>query len=136
MSLDFEVGQENPITSEDFLVDKADEKKRRKEERRRRKQYKFSDKKHSRLGIASSILALLAIAALVIAIVLATKAAGEGGRIVGILGAAGFVLSLAGVVCGLVAFRQTDVYYRFAWMGLIASGIIWLIMAILMVAGL
>ena len=136
MSLDFEVNSDAPITSEDFLKDKADEKRRRKEERRRRKQYKFSDKKHSRPGIAATVLAVLAISSFVIAVILATKAAGEGGREVGILGAVGFVLSLAGILCGLLAFRQTDVYYRFAWIGLIASGIIWLILAVMIVAGL
>ena len=132
MPVEVEINDE-PITAEDFLRDKKDEKKRRREEKRRRKHYKFSDKKHPALGIASSILALCAITAVIVAVVIATRAAGEGGQIVGILGAAAFVLSLAGVVCGLLTFRKTDVYYRFAWIGLIASGIIWLMMAIILV---
>ena len=136
MSFDVEVRNDEPITAEDFLIDKKDEKKRRREEKRRRKQYKFSDKKHSVLGVISSLLAIYALAAIVVAIVLATEAAGDGGLIVGILGALAFVLSLAGIICGLLAFRKTDVYYQFAWAGLIANGIIWLLMAILIVMAL
>ena len=54
------VDEEVHITGEDFVQDAKEEKKRRRAEKKRRKHYKFSDKKHSKWGIASSIFAIFA----------------------------------------------------------------------------
>ncbi len=130
------MNKEEHISSEDFLRDEKESKKREQEEKRIRKKYKFSDKEHSRWGIASSIIAVFAFAFIVAAIVISTNAGGQGGTLVGVLGAASFISALAGIVIGLLAFRQLDVFYRFAWVGIFANGIIWLIVSALIVLGL
>lgn len=128
--------EEVHILAEDFQNAAADERKRLREEKRRRRKYKFSDKKHSVTGIISSCLALAAIICMAAAIVVSAKAHGSGGTLTARLGAVSFIFSIAGIILGLVSFRKTDVYYTFAWTGLIASGIIWLLCANLIVIGL
>ena len=138
MALDFEYGgntQQN-ISSEDFLTNEREARRQARIEKNRRKHYKFTDKEHSRTGIASSVLALNALIFIIAAVVLSTIYHGAGNILVGVLGAISFLSSSAGVVCGLVSFRNTDVLLKFAWMGLIASGILWLIMGVLIVFGI
>ena len=67
---------------------------------------------------------------------LSVQADGNGGEIVGQLCGMSFAVSLAGIILGLLSFRQTDVFYRFAWIGIIANGIIWLFDAMMIVMGL
>ena len=128
--MDITDNREN-ISAADFLTSDADKKKERKKSHA--KQYKFSDKKNSRGGIASSIMALLSLAGIIAAVVIATVANGSGGSIVGYLGGVAFVLSFAGIVTGLLSFRRTDVFYKFAWIGLIANVLIWLFITCIIV---
>ena len=136
MALDFDYKDEEHISSEDFLHDAKEAKKRAKEEKKRRKKTKFSDKSHSVPGIVSSCLALAALGFIIAAIVVSTKARGEGGLSVGVLGGLSFAASLIGAICGLAAFHRTDVILRFAWIGVAANGIIWLAVTIMIAFGM
>ena len=131
--MDIISNSENSFTTEDFLI--SDSEKDKKKQRRKNlvRQYKFSDKKHSRSGIISSLLAAASLAAFIIALVLATKAAGEAGSVVGLLGGGAFAASFIGIIIGLFSFRRTDVFYRYAWIGLISNAVIWLFITCIVV---
>lgn len=132
----FNIKTEEHLTTEDFRRDEKEAKERAREEKRFRKNYKFTDKDPSIPGIVSSFLALIALILVVAAIIISTQAAGNGGLSVGIFGAAGFAVSMVGIVFGLAAFRQVDVYLGTAWTGVIANGFIWLFVSTLIVIGL
>lgn len=131
--MDIITNGENTFTTEDFLISDSEKDKKKQRKRNLVRQYKFSDKKHSRGGIVSSLFALASLAALVVAVVFATNAAGEAGTIVGMLGAGAFVFSFIGIIIGLLSFRRTDVFYRYAWIGLISNAVIWLFITCIVV---
>ena len=110
--------------------------KRAREDKRRRRKYKFSDKKHSRGGIIATILVIPEIALIVYAVYLATVQKGQGTEIVGWLPFTSLILATIGIILSALGLRKDDTIYTFAWIGLIASIIIWLFIAVLMVSGL
>lgn len=134
--MDYDDNLEEHIKPEDFEIDKKEEKRRRRERARLNRRFKFTDKEHSKTGIASSILALVALILLIAAIIIAVKASGYGGRIVGVLGALCFLCSLAGVVLGLVSFHNADVLLKYAWIGTFASGAVWIIITCIIMIGI
>ncbi len=135
MDINFD-DREQHITYEDFIRNDKDEKKRKRAEKKRRRHYKFSDRKQSKRGIASTVLAAVALAFIIAAVVISARAGGEGGEMVGELGFLSLLVSLAAVATGLLAFRQTDVFYRFAWTGIITGGIVWIFDAVVIVIGM
>lgn len=136
LKYEYEDNNEIHIKSEDFLVNEKELRRRARADKKLKRRYKFTDKDHSRPGIVSSILALAALIILIAAIVLSTLAHGNGNWLVGLLGALSFVYSFAGAICGIVAFRNTDVLLKYAWLGMISNTIIWLITGTLIVLGL
>ena len=136
LEYEYEDNQEQHISSEEFLTNEREAARKARQEKRMRKRYKFSDKEHSKPGIVSSVLALVALLFLIAAIIISTIFKGKGSWLVGFLGLISFVESLAGIICGLVAFRNTDVLLKYAWIGLIANVILWLLMGVLIVMGL
>lgn len=132
MEIDSQAGESH--SAGDFLTNDASKRKKKKKQARSlAKRYKFSDKKHSRGGIVSSLFALAAFLGIIAAVIIAAAAAGEGGMIVGILGGGGFAVSFIGIIIGLLSFRKTDVFYRFSWMGLISNLVIWLLITCVIV---
>ena len=136
LEYDYEDNTEQHISSEEFLTNEREAARKARQEKRLRKRYKFSDKEHSRLGIISSVLAMYAVLFLIAAIVISTVYRGQGSWLVGLFGVITFICSIIGIVCGLVAFRNTDVLLKYAWIGLIANVILFLLMGLLMVMGL
>lgn len=61
---------------------------------------------------------------------------GEAGLIIGILGIALFVLALVGFILSYRELKQRDIYYRFPMMGIIANGIMLIILVIVYIVGL
>ena len=136
LEYEYEDNTEQHISSEEFLTNEREAARKARQEKRLRKRYKFSDKEHSRLGIISSILALSAIMFLIAALVISAIYRGQGSWLVGLFGVVSFISSIIGVICGLVAFRNTDVLLKYAWIGLIANVILFLLMGLLIVMGI
>ena len=111
-------------------------KKRARADKRRRRKYKFSDKKHSLGGIIATILVIPEIALIAFAIYLAAIQKGQGTEIVGWLPFISLILATIGIVLSALGLRKDDTIYTFAWIGLIASIVIWLFLAVMMVAGM
>lgn len=122
--------------NEAILNDPELAKKKKKADRRRRRKYKFSDKKHSKAGIAATVMAVFAIALVVASIVLSVAEKGQGGAIVGALPFAALLLSTIGIVISSFSFRRTDTIFTFSWTGLISNIIVWLFVAFVLVSGI
>ena len=126
---------DEPFRIDDYLDEKA-RKKRIKEEKKRRKSYKFSDKEHSKKGILSSLFALFAVVVVIVAIIVSTNMQGQGGVTVGMLAVFGFVAAIAGFIIAALSFRETDTLQRFSWIGIISNGLIFLLLAGLVISGI
>lgn len=90
------------------------------------KGYKFTDKKQSRMGMVSTLMAALSIGMLYYGINVSFKADGNGGIIVGVLALVSFVLSLTGVILGIRSFKDDDVFYLFCWIGTVLNIVIFI----------
>ena len=67
--------------------------------------YKFSNKSQTLGGVISTIMGLLALASLIYGVYLAFRADGMAGLKVGSLGLLSLMLSVIGVIIGLLSFR-------------------------------
>ena len=77
----------------------------------RQRKYKFTEKKHSRLGAAALVFGLAAIAAFVTILAFSAKSAGTLGAYAGILGIVFALLSLSGIIMGIAAARDEDKFH-------------------------
>ena len=78
----------------------------------KKKMYTFSERRHSRKGITSTVLTYFA-----------WWSYGEGGAILGSLGVTGIVFALCGLVSGLTSFREKHILYTFSKAGSIVSSV-------------
>ncbi len=85
------------------------------------KGYKFTDKKQSRMGMASTFLGAISVALIGYGINVSFNADGKAGTLVGVLALASFVISAIGVVLGIRSFKDDDVFYIFCWIGTIVN---------------
>lgn len=126
---------DEPFVINDYLDEKA-RKKRIKEEKKRRKSYKFSDKEHSKRGIISSLCALFALIVIIVAIIVSTSMKGQGTITIGMLAALGLLAAVAGFIIGAFSFKETDSIMRYSWIGLISNGVIFLLLAAIVIGGI
>lgn len=101
-----------------------------------RKHYKFTDKKTSKRGIASTILFVMAAAMLIYGIYLSFLAHGAGGTMVGIMGFGCFLCATAGLFFGLNSLKDEEVFHTFSWIGSVGNAILWFFILIMVMIGL
>ena len=70
--------------------------------------YKFSDKSQTLGGMISTVMGLAALVSFGYGIYIAFKAKGNAGLEVGSLGLLSFMLSVIGLVIGLLSFKEED----------------------------
>ena len=133
--MDYEFKDEEPFSLDDFL-DEKERKKRIKEEKKRRKKLKFSDKKPSKAALLSDGLAALALALLIVAVIVSTAAKGNAGIAVGTMTIFGLLSSVIGFIAAVRSFRETDILLKYSWIGVIANGILFLVVAFITVSGI
>lgn len=136
--MDFENSKIDTAHSEHELLfeDPKTAKKRARADRRRRRKYKFTDKKHSRSGIAATVMVIPEIAFIIYAIHIAVREQGQASELVGWLPFISLLMATVGIVLSSIGFHKTDSIYTFAWIGLFASIVVWLFVAVMMVIGL
>lgn len=101
----------------------------------KRKHYKFTDKKISKRGVASTVLLLIAMAFIGYGLYVSFQAHGDGGTMVGVMGAGGFLASLCGLVLGLASLKDQGVFHSFSWIGSVGNAVICFFMLSLIMIG-
>jgi hypothetical protein len=101
-----------------------------------KRKYKFTNKKHSVGGVLSTLMALVAIGLIVVSIVISFKARGEGGAEVGTLSLMALVVSVFGLIMGLLSYREIDRDNSFSFMGSLLNGIITILLVMLLFVGI
>ncbi len=101
----------------------------------KRKHYKFTDKKTSKWGVASTIVFLVALILLGFGVYQSFQAHGNGGITVGILGFFSFVAATVGAVLGLNSLKDEDVFHTFSWIGSVGNAVLWFFILLLIMIG-
>ena len=101
-----------------------------------KRSYKFTDKKHTKQGIASSVLGIAALVLLTAGVLLAYRMAGEAGAAAGLMGFLSLIFSILGFVLGIRGFREDEVYYFFSKVGVGLNGILFILWMLIFIAGM
>lgn len=101
-----------------------------------KRSYKFTDKKHTKQGIASSLLGLGALILLTVGLMMAYGRSGGAGPVVGLMGFLSMVFSFIGFVLGGRGFQEEDVYYLFSRIGIGLNGVLFILWMLIFVAGM
>ena len=84
----------------------------------RRERYIFTDKKHPEKGIFSSAMGLIALSGIALAVKFSFDRGGEAIANYAVAVLLSFVIALCGLVFGVIAHRQKDVFYLFPNFGI------------------
>lgn len=101
-----------------------------------KRSYKFTDKKHTRQGIASSLLGITALVLLGVGFFTAYRMAGEAGSAVGLMGFLSLICSVIGFVFGIRGFQEDEVYYLFSKLGVGLNGVLFILWMLIFIAGM
>lgn len=101
-----------------------------------KRSYKFTDKKHTKQGLASTAFGAAALLLLGIALWMAFRQSGAAGSIIGFLGLWSMLFSAAGFVLGTRGFREEDVYYLFSQIGVVLNGALFILWVLIFIAGM
>lgn len=94
----------------------------------RQRQYKFTKKKHSRLGLVSLLFGIGGIMGFILSLIFSARSRGALSPSAGIFGISFFLVSVAGLIMGIVASRDEDKFQvlpRAALLVCIAGALIW-----------
>lgn len=100
----------------------------------RRKMYTFSEKRHSRQGIVSTVLGGLSLLIFVVLVYVSWWFYGEGGIYLGSIGILGILFAVSGLIKGLGSFREKHIMHTFSKAGSIISSVafvIWIFVILL-----
>lgn len=98
--------------------------------------YKFSDKSQTLGGTLSALMGAGSLVCLLYGIYMSFSADGNGGIIVGALGILAFILSLTGMILGLMSFKEQDKFYMMSKVGSLLCGIIFIAMLAIFFMGI
>ena len=91
---------------------------------RRYRSYKFTNKKHSKGGVRSSIAGALSLICTVAGVFAAFVSKGNAGSYLALLGTVAIVASFYGVYVGNQSFKEEECYYLFSRIGTIVNFIL------------
>lgn len=101
-----------------------------------KRSYKFTDKKHSRQGLAASALGLFSLVLGAVVLVMAFRQSGEAGKIVGLLGLLSMLSGVLGFILALRSFHEEDVYYLFSYIGTGVNGVLTILWMLVLTIGM
>lgn len=101
-----------------------------------KRSYKFTDKKHTRQGIISSLLGVASLVLLAAGLTAAYGMAGGSGPAMALMGFLSMLFSLIGFVLGARGFQEEEVYYLFSKIGIGLNGILFILWVLIFVAGM
>lgn len=98
--------------------------------------YKFSDKSQTLGGTLSTLMGVGSLVCLLYGIYMSFSAGGNGSSIVGALGILAFILSLMGMIVGLMSFKEQDKFYMLSKAGSLLCGITFITMLAIFLMGI
>lgn len=102
----------------------------------KRKTYTFSEDRQAMGGITSMVLGIPALVLLLLLGWLAWYLRGNGGLYLGSIGFASIVMSLSGMIVGLISFRDRHVRHTFSKAGSILNGVVLAVWIFIILVGL
>lgn len=88
-----------------------------------KKNYMFTNRRHSQKAIMSTVFGVLCTVSLVIVICLSYCSDGDVPVGYGFTGVFATVLSLTGLLLGVLAVREVDRFKLFGWLGILFNGV-------------
>lgn len=101
-----------------------------------KRSYKFTDKKHTRQGMISSVLGIGALALLIAGLLIAYRMFGSAGPYVGLMGFLSLIFSIMGFVLGIRGFQEEEAYYLFSKIGVGLNGVMFVLWMLIFIAGM
>lgn len=98
--------------------------------------YKFTDKKHTKKGISSTVLGLVSIGMLAIGVGMAYRTFGNAGNVAGLLGILSMLAAILGFFLAIRGFQEDDVYYLFSQIGMVLNGALFILWILIFVVGM
>ena len=90
----------------------------------KRKMYSFEERRHSQMGITSTVLGIVAVIIILALIYVAAYYKGNGGAYLGSIGITAIVITIYGLICGLRSFKEKNKIYTFSKIGSLLNGIL------------
>lgn len=90
----------------------------------KRRNVRFTDKSHAVKGMASTILGTCSILIFIILVYVSYRQRGNAGSYIGAFGLMGMLLSVGGIILGIMSFQEKEVYYLFSKIGTIMNSIL------------
>ena len=87
-----------------------------------KKNYMFTNRRHSRKAIMSTVFGVLCTASMIIVIFLSYSSSGNIPIGYGFTGLFATILSLNGLILGIFSVRETDRFKLFGWLGILFNG--------------
>ena len=100
------------------------------------RRYKFSNKKHPWQAQGSMILGIISLVSIITVIVFSFRQAGETKPGYGVTGLLAAIFTLAGLILGLVSFRQRESFRLLGILGCVINGLVLLSVGALFAWGL
>ncbi len=97
---------------------------------------RFSGRRHTKLGIGSAVMGILALVGFVVVSIISASYKGDGNMALGIGGISIFALAILGFVTSFKAFKERDIFYRFPIIGAILNGLMIIVLFVLYILGL
>ncbi len=88
------------------------------------------------MGILSAIIGIIVILGFVAVSIVSGIYGGEGGLLIGISGIFLFFLGIFGFILSYRELRKRDIFYRFPMIGIIANGLMLILLMIIYILGL
>lgn len=96
----------------------------------------FSGRRHTKMGIAATIIGVAVIAGFISIILISGMNKGSGGFILGLVGFFLFFAAIAGFILAYKAFKKKDIFYRFPIIGVVLNGIMIIVLFVIYLMGI
>lgn len=103
---------------------------------KKRESIQFSGRKHTKLGILSAVIGLMAVLGFITLSIISGIYGGGGGLLIGIAGICLFFIALLGFILSYKELKQRDIYYKFPMIGIITNGIMLILLMIIYILGI
>lgn len=104
--------------------------------RRNKEMIHFSGRRHTKMGIASSVIGVMVMLGFLVISILSGISGGNGGFMLGVIGILLFFFSVTGFVLSYKAFKKKDIFYRFPLIGAVSNGIMTILFLIIYLLGI